>query len=110
MLRKTLFSIGVLMVVSYFLAPLFSCHLDSVVLWWGLILSFAIAFERWRYADDASGLEQGHSVSRNREIAELGEEWEASEERFFDPETNRPMRVYYHRHSGERRYLCEAPE
>ena len=38
-----------------------------------------------------------------------GEGWRATKERFTDPETGKPTRVWYHQASGERRYVAEDP-
>ena len=57
---------------------------------WGLVLLLAVVFERWRY--------------RQREKTGGGE-WQATEERFVDPETGRLMQVFYQPATGERRYV-----
>ena len=57
---------------------------------WGLVLVVAVVFERWRY--------------RGREQMASGE-WQATEERFVDPESGRLMQVFYQPTTGERRYV-----
>jgi len=37
----------------------------------------------------------------------LGDGWRATDERFTDPETGKPTRVWYHSASGERRYVAD---
>lgn len=93
MLRSTLLVIGLGLCASYFVAPLFAWHCDIVVLWWGLILVLGLALERWRY----------HSTEKDLS-KDLSKDWEATDERFYDPETGQAMQVFYHRHSGERAY------
>jgi len=61
---------------------------------WGLVLLAVVLLERWRYRQhgDAEG------------------EWQATDERFVDPETGRVTQVLYHPRSGERRYVPVADE
>lgn len=56
---------------------------------WGAVLSAAVLFERWRYAASSSALAQ---------------HWQATSERFIDPQSGQPMQVYYNPRTGERRY------
>lgn len=56
---------------------------------WGGVLCVAVLLERWRYRGQAG-----------RE----GALWEATDERFIDPETGKLMQVYYQPQTGERRY------
>jgi len=55
----------------------------------GVVLLVAMLFERWRY--------------RNRNASPEGN-WQATGERFIDPETGKQMEVLYDPTSGERRY------
>jgi len=57
----------------------------------GLILIAALAIERWRY--------RGLSAPRP------GPDWQATGERFVDPETGKLVAVYFHPRTGERRYV-----
>ena len=59
---------------------------------WALVLLLVVAVERWRYKP------------LSRRPLEPG--WQATEERFVDPETGREVTVYFHRHTGERRYVA----
>jgi hypothetical protein len=56
---------------------------------WGFVLLLAVVLERWRYQqrDDAGG------------------EWQATDERFIDPETDREVQVFYQPTTGKRRYV-----
>jgi len=56
---------------------------------WGGVVAVAVLAERWRYRTRASAADDG---------------WEATEERFIDPESGRALRVFYHPRTGERRY------
>jgi hypothetical protein len=56
---------------------------------WGGVLCVATVLERWRYRSQPG-----------RE----GAIWEATDERFIDPESGKLMQVYYQPQSGERRY------
>jgi len=56
---------------------------------WGAVLLLAVLFERWRY--------------RTRTGSDL-RDWQATDERFIDPESGQPMQVLYNARTGERRY------
>jgi hypothetical protein len=58
---------------------------------WGLVLLLAVVFERWRYT------QRGDSG---------GGEWQATPERFIDPESGKLMQVLYQPVTGERRYVA----
>jgi hypothetical protein len=55
----------------------------------GAIFVIGTAFERWRY---------------NNKNASFDGDWQATGERFVDPETGKNMEVLYDPNSGERRY------
>ena len=57
----------------------------------GVLLIAAVLGERWRY----KRLREGRP----------GRKWVATDERFVDPESGRPVTVYYQRETGQRRYL-----
>jgi len=59
---------------------------------WGGVLCVATLLERWRYRGEPGG-------QPGRE----GAVWEATDERFIDPESGKLMQVYYQPQSGERR-------
>jgi hypothetical protein len=59
---------------------------------WGAILAGGVLVERWRYqllADDRPG-----------------RDWQATPERFVDPETGRLVTVFFNPATGERRYVA----
>jgi hypothetical protein len=58
---------------------------------WGLVLLLAVVFERWRYTQ--------------RGETDVGE-WQATPERFIDPESGKLMQVLYQPVTGERRYVA----
>jgi hypothetical protein len=55
----------------------------------GGLIVLGTLFERWRY--------------KNRNVSASGD-WQATGERFVDPETGREMEVLYDPNTGERRY------
>jgi hypothetical protein len=55
----------------------------------GAVLVLAVLFERWRYRPP---------------MRTAGGEWVKTDERFIDPESGRPMNVFFNPHTGERRY------
>lgn len=57
---------------------------------WGSVATLALWIERWRY----------RRIERERD----GGHWQATGERFEDPETGEVVEVLYDAHSGERRY------
>ena len=57
----------------------------------GLVLVFGLLVERWRYKPLTS--------------CQPGPDWLATDERFVDPETRKPVTVYYQPSTGERRYV-----
>lgn len=57
------------------------------------IYTFGLLFERWRY--------------KALERAAPGRTFAATGERFIDPETGEPVRVWYDADSGERRYIVD---
>jgi hypothetical protein len=59
----------------------------------GSLLVLGTAFERWRYRS-------------NDDRPAVG--WEPTGERFEDPETGKPVQVYYNPQSGERRYVNDS--
>ena len=61
----------------------------------GALIVLGTAFERWRYRP-----QQGRP----------GAGWEATGERFEDPQTGRTVQVFYDPRSGERRYVSEPAD
>jgi hypothetical protein len=65
----------------------------AYALGFGLLIVLGTAFERWRYRPNPD---------------RPGAGWEATGERFEDPQTGKTLRVFYHPASGERRYVSES--
>jgi hypothetical protein len=57
---------------------------------WGLVIAIAMLIERWRYQAPEPGQGAG---------------WQATGERFEDPETGRLVEVLYDPATGRRRYV-----
>jgi hypothetical protein len=60
---------------------------------WAVIFLGGLAVERWRY-------------KKLLGAAPPGPDWQATEERFVDPETGRLVTVYFQPATGERRYIA----
>jgi hypothetical protein len=60
---------------------------------WGSLVLVALLFERWRYRPE---------TSVEARADEQG--WQATGERFIDPDSGRLLQVYFHAKTGERRY------
>ena len=60
---------------------------------WGAVVACAILIERWRYRPAARAKDG---------------EWQRTDEQFIDPESGRPIQVFYNPRSGERRYGSPA--
>ena len=63
--------------------------IEALVL--GVLLLVGTLFERLRYGES--------------DAPPPGSDWERTDESFVDPVSKRPMAVYQHRRSGERRYV-----
>ena len=61
---------------------------------WGAVLAAAVLLERWRY--------RSNSAAR-------ASEFQATDERFIDPESGTAMQVLFNPRTGERRYLPLPP-
>jgi hypothetical protein len=83
-----IFGFGVLALGAY-LCTKGVAHGGIQVLVGGAIFVMGTLFERWRY---------------NNKNASLEGDWQATGERFVDPETGKNMEVLYDPQSGERRY------
>lgn len=89
MLRTLLLVVALVACVAGAGAVLAGHHGATPLAFWSGLVALAVLLERWRY--------------RSRETAGEGG-WEATDERFIDPESGRTMRVLYHPRTGERRY------
>jgi hypothetical protein len=59
---------------------------------WAVVLLVGLLIERWRYKPLAG--------------RPPGPDWQATDERFVDPETGKLVTVYFHPATGERRYIA----
>jgi hypothetical protein len=92
-LRSSLYVVGVAFAIG-------AVVLGALGIWWptaplglwALILIGGLLIERWRYKPLAQ--------------RPPGPGWEATGERFVDPETGRLVTVWFHPQSGERRYVA----
>jgi hypothetical protein len=95
LLRTTLLVIGGVMLAAAATGALAGCRLAAMIplAVWGVILAGGVLVERWRYqalADDRPG-----------------RDWQATPERFVDPETGRLVTVFFNPATGERRYVAD---
>ena len=95
MLRILLFGIGCLALCAGVLFLLIGGPIPPGIwlLVLGLILTLGIAYERVRYKAHARRAP--------------GPGWQKTEERFIDPETGKPITVYFRPTDGERMYVEE---
>ena len=63
---------------------------------WGAILIGGVLIERWRY----------RPLTADRP----GPDWQATPERFVDPESGRRVTVFFNPATGERRYVADAEQ
>jgi hypothetical protein len=61
---------------------------------WGAIMAGGVLIERWRY----------RPLTADRP----GPDWQATPERFVDPESGRPVTVFFNPATGERRYVADG--
>jgi len=94
LLRAALLVIGGVMLAAAAIGALASCPLAAIIplAVWGTILAGGVLVERWRY--------QGLTDDRP------GSSWQATPERFVDPETGRLVTVFFNPATGERRYVA----
>ena len=92
MLRTALYIVGGLSVVGGVMLTSLGCVPAVWLIGMGLTLIAGLLFEHWRYKD----------VTGKRP----GPEWQATGERFVDPESGKLVEVYFHPASGERRYVA----
>lgn len=94
MLRASLLVLAVaLMLLGAILLLGGHVHAGANSLGGGLVLLLGTAFERWRYRPNATP---------------PGAQWQPTSERFEDPQTGKPVQVYYDPESGERRYVSDS--
>jgi hypothetical protein len=88
MLRQALIVFAVVLMLAGISGPFWNGP-GFIVSIWGLILLLAVLFERWRYRSKNAG---------------VGSEWQATDERFIDPETGQLTQVMYNTKTGDRSY------
>lgn len=94
MLRAGVLVLGGLMVAAAAFAALAGCRPAATIplAIWGAIFAGGVLIERWRYQRLSDG-RPGHG-------------WQATTERFVDPETGRLVTVFLNPATGERRYVA----
>lgn len=92
-MRIVLAVLAAISVAGALLLAVLRCFPPAAVLGvWAVLLLVGLVFERWRYKR-VSG-------------ARPGPDWQATGERFVDPETGKLVIVYFHPSTGERRYVA----
>lgn len=92
MLRWTVFALGCLVLVLALAAAIGGSGPEWIQLAvLGAVLVAAVLFERWRYSRPARGRPDP--------------QWQATGERFIDPETGKRMAVYFDPETGRRLYV-----
>jgi hypothetical protein len=93
LLRIALLFLGGIMLTAAALCALAGCRLAATIplAVWGAIFAGGVLFERWRYQPLAD--------------RRPGRDWQATPERFVDPETGRLVTVFLNPETGERRYV-----
>jgi hypothetical protein len=94
LLRAALLVIGGVMLAAAAIGALAGCRLAVTIppAVWGAILAGGVLVERWRY--------------QTLTDARPGRHWQATPERFVDPETGRLVTVFFNPATGERRYVA----
>jgi hypothetical protein len=95
MLRATLLVVGGVMLAAAAFGALACWRFSAVIplAVWGAILAGGLLIERWRY----------RPLSDNSP----GGDWQATAERFVDPESSRRVTVFFNPATGERRYVAD---
>jgi hypothetical protein len=95
LLRAALLVIGGVTLAAAAIGALASCRLAVMIplAVWGAILAGGVLVERWRYQALTDARPDPH--------------WQATPERFVDPETGRLVTVFFNPATGERRYVAD---
>jgi hypothetical protein len=98
LLRAGLLVFGGIMLAAAAFGALFGCRLAAMIplAVWGAILAGGVLVERWRY----------QFLAEDRP----SRDWQATTERFIDPETGRLVTVFFNPATGERRYVADDVE
>jgi hypothetical protein len=94
LLRAALVVIGGIMLAGAAIGALAGWRLPAVLplAFWGVVLAGGVLIERWRY--------------RPLTDQRPGPDWQATYERFVDPESGRLVTVFFNPVTGERRYIA----
>ena len=92
MLRNVVLAVAALLAACGVIGLLTGHPQTTPLAIWGAIITLAVLFERWRYQPPPA--DHGN--------------WQATGERFIDPESGEAMEVQYDPASGERRYVRKA--
>lgn len=95
MLRAALLVIGGVMLAAAAFGALTGWRLGAIIplALWGAILAGGVLVERWRY----------QLLAEDRP----GRDWQATPERFVDPESGRLVTVFFNPATGDRRYVAD---
>ena len=95
MLRAALLVIGGIMLAAATFGALACWRLSAFIplAVCGAVLSGGVLVERWRYRPLADSRPRGN--------------WQATQERFIDPESGRLVTVFFDPTTGERRYVAD---
>jgi len=94
-MRTVVLGIAVLLTASGLMCLLLGYGQGWPMTLWGLLLLASVVFERWRYV---------------RRAGAMAGPWQATDERFADPETGKSVQVFYNPQTGERRYGDGNPQ
>jgi hypothetical protein len=93
MMRTVVFVIGGLFAAGALALAVLRCFSAAGMLaLWAAVLLIGLLIERWRYKPLTG--------------RPPGPDWQATDERFVDPETGKLITVYFHPPTGERRYIA----
>jgi hypothetical protein len=92
-LRVALIAVAALLSVGAMVLAFARClPAAGLVALWAVLLFVGLLIERWRYKP----------LTGER----LGPGWQATDERFIDPEIGKLVTVYFHQATGQRRYVA----
>ena len=107
--RGVMVVIGVLLVLGGLVAAAAGAALVALsLIAGGAILSVAAVFEVMRYRSEAAEANRGRPGPGGGESERPEARFRPTDEVFVDPTTQRRMRVYADRATGQRRYVAEG--
>ncbi len=89
MLRLAVILFALVLIVAGLISWIVAGAAAFPMVMWGVVLLAVMMLERWRYRRTATG---------------SGEDWQATDERFVDPETGQLTQVMYNARTGDRSY------